>query len=127
MSAETIDLLVRLVFAILLSIITYVVVPAIKTWRNTKLSQEQRETLDYWVDTGVRWAKQWLQTSTGEEKKEKVMEFVLAKVAELGLPYTEEDIDKAIEAVYESIKGEPVASSQLIAGDVGVAGEGHIE
>lgn len=127
MSAETLDMLLRFVFAALLSVLTYVIVPAIKTWRSTKLSQEQRESLDYWVDTGVRWAKQWLQSSTGEEKKEKVMEFVLVKVAELGLPYTEEDIDKAIEAVYESIKGEPVASSQLIAGDVGVAGEGHIE
>ena len=97
--------------------------PAIKTWRTAKLNQDQRETLDYWVDVGVRWAKQWLQTSTGEEKKEAVYEFILEKVTELGLPYTKEDIDKAIEAVYESVKSESLVSPLMVAGGVEVAEE----
>ena len=104
MSPETLDIILRVVFYLILAVLTYVITPAIKTWRETKLSKEQRETLDYWITVGVRWAKQWMQSATGEEKKEKVMEFVLAKCAELGLPYTQEDIDKAIEAIYESIK-----------------------
>lgn len=107
MSVETLDVLLRVIFYAMLAVLTYVIVPAIKTWQNSKLTKDQRDTLDYWVDIGVRWAKQWLQTDTGAEKKEKVMQFVLEKVEELGLPYTEDDIDKAIEAVYESIKSAP--------------------
>ena len=107
MSIETLDVLLRVIFYILLALLTYVIVPAIKTWRDSKLTKDQRDTLNYWIVVGVRWAKQWLQTATGEEKKEKVMQFVLDKVEELGLPYTEDDIDKAIEAIYESIKSAP--------------------
>lgn len=117
MSVETLDVLLRVVFYAMLSVLTYVVVPAIKTWHRSKLTKDQRDTLDYWVDIGVRWAKQWLQTDTGVEKKEKVMQFVLEKVEELGLPYTEDDIDKAIEAVYGSIKGAP-DSVALVANDL---------
>lgn len=107
MSVETLDVLLRVVFYAMLAVLTYVIVPDIKTWRDSKLTKDQRDTLNYWVVVGVRWAKQWLQTATGEEKKEKVMQFVLEKVKELGLPYTKDDIDKAIEAVYESIKNAP--------------------
>lgn len=107
MSIETLDVLLRVVFYAMLIVLTYVIVPAIKTWRNAKLTKDQRDTLDYWVTVGVRWARQWLQTSSGVEKKERVMQFVLMKVEELGLPYTQDDIDKAIEAIYESIKNAP--------------------
>lgn len=117
MSVETLDVLLRVVFYAMLSVLTYVVVPAIKTWHRSKLTKDQRDTLNYWVDIGVRWAKQWLQTDTGVEKKEKVMQFVLEKVEELGLPYTEDDIDKAIEAVYGSIKDAP-DSVALVANDL---------
>ena len=123
MSVETLDIILRVVFYAMLAVLTYVVVPAIKTWRTSKISQEQRETLDYWVDVGVRWAKQWMQTATGEEKKEKVYDYVLSKVEELGLPYTKEDIDKAIEAVYESVKSESLVSPLMISGGVEVAEE----
>ena len=99
MQAETLDIILRVMFYALLAVLTYVIVPAIKTWRTAKLNQDQRETLDYWVDVGVRWAKQWLQTSTGEEKKEAVYEFILEKVTELGLPYTKADIHKPIQEV----------------------------
>lgn len=110
MKAETLDLILRCFFYAMLAILTYVIVPAVKTWRESKLNQEQRETLDYWIDVGVRWAKQWMQSSSGEEKKAEVMAFVEAKVQELGLPYSKEDIDKAIEAIYESVKGESIGA-----------------
>lgn len=122
MSIETLDVLLRVIFYILLALLTYVIVPAIKTWRDSKLTKDQRDTLNYWIVVGVRWAKQWLQTATGEEKKEKVMQFVLDKVEELGLPYTEDDIDKAIEAIYESIKSAP-DSVALVADELALTDE----
>lgn len=117
MSIETLDVLLRVIFYAMLAVLTYVVVPAIKTWRESKLTKDQRDTLDYWVTVGVRWAKQWLQTASGVEKKERVMQFVLRKVEELGLPYSRDDIDKAIEAVYESVKNAP-NSVALVADDL---------
>lgn len=99
-----IEIVARCIGIILLAVVTYVVVPAIKQWRNTKLTATQQEQLTFWVETSVLWARQWLQTSTGEEKKEAVMEFVQHKVTELGLPFSQEDVDKAIEATYGAIK-----------------------
>lgn len=122
MSIETLDVLLRVVFYAMLIVLAYVIVPAINTWRKTHLTKDQRDTLDYWVTVGVKWAKQWLQTSSGEEKKAKVMQFVLAKVEDLGLPYTEDDIDKAIEAIYESVK-DASKSVALVADELGLSDE----
>ena len=122
MSVETLDVLLRVIVYAMLAVLTYVIVPAVKTWRDSKLTKDQRDTLNYWVAVGVRWAKQWLQTASGEEKKEKVMQFVLRKVEELGLPYTEDDIDKAIEAIYESIKSAP-DSVALVADELALPDE----
>ena len=71
-----------------------------------QLSEEEYKQLNDITDTAVRWAKQWLDTATGEEKKEEVLRYLEEKTAELGLNITVEDIDKAIEAAYEKVKKE---------------------
>lgn len=101
---EFIGIAVKCIGIVLVALCTYVIVPAIKDWRNTKLTSSQQEQLTFWVETGVLWAKQVMQTATGEAKKEEVMNFVMAKIKALNLPYTREDVDKAIEAVYNSVK-----------------------
>ena len=86
------------------ALVTYVVVPAIKDWRSNKLDEKQRDQLTFWVETAVLWANQWLQSKSGEEKKAEVMKFVMQKVEELNLPFSQDDVDKAIEAIYNSVK-----------------------
>ena len=71
-----------------------------------QLSEEEYTQLNDITETAVRWAKQWLDTATGEEKKEEVLRYLEEKTAELGLNITVEDIDKAIEAAYEKVKKE---------------------
>ena len=71
-----------------------------------QLSEEEQKQLLDTADTAVRWAKQWLDTKTGAEKKEEVLQYLESKISELGLNVTAEDIDKAIEAAYEKIKKE---------------------
>lgn len=71
-----------------------------------QLSQEDYKQLLDTADTGVRWAKQWLNTKTGAEKKEEVLRYLEEKTSELGLNITADDIDKAIEAAYEKVKKE---------------------
>lgn len=99
-----IEILVNCIGIILLALCTYIIVPAIKDWRANKLDENQRDQLTFWVETAVLWAQQWLQSKSGEEKKAEVMKYVMAKVKELGLPFTEDDVDKAIEAIYNTVK-----------------------
>lgn len=101
---EFMSILVKAVGIIIAATVTYVIVPAIQNWRSTKLDEKQRAQLKFWVDTGVLWAKQWLQSESGQFKKDEVMKFVLAKVAALNLPYSQDDIDKAVEAAYSAVK-----------------------
>lgn len=101
---EVLSIVIKCVGVIALAVVTYVVVPAIKEWRSNKLTASQQEQLTFWVETGVLWAKQWLQSETGEQKKAQVMDWVRFKVNELGLHFSDEDIDKCIEAIYNTVK-----------------------
>ena len=71
-----------------------------------QLSEEEYKQLNDIAETAVRWAKQWLDTATGAEKKEEVLRYLEEKSAELGLKVTADDLDKALEAAYEKIKKE---------------------
>ena len=88
-------------------VITGVIVACIKTIianEKATLDKKTQETIEYWTETGVRWAKQWLQSESGEKKKEAVLEYLAVKFSELGLDVAEEDVDKLIEAIYEQVK-----------------------
>ena len=90
-------------------VITGVIVPCIKAIianEKASLDKKTQETIEYWTETGVRWAKQWLQSESGEKKKEAVLEYLAAKFSELGIDVAEEDVDKLIEAIYEQVKTE---------------------
>ena len=71
-----------------------------------QLSEAEYKQLNDITETAVRWAKQWLDTATGVEKKEEVLRYLEEKTSELGLNITADDIDKAIEAAYEKVKKE---------------------
>ena len=88
-------------------VITGVIVPCIKAIianEKASLDKKTQETIEYWTETGVRWAKQWLQSESGEKKKEAVLEYLATKFSELGIDVAEEDVDKLIEAIYEQVK-----------------------
>jgi len=101
---ELFDIGLKCLSMLMVAAVTYVVIPAIRDWRKNNLTEKQREELTFWVEMGVLWAKQWMQAHSGEEKKAAVVAFVSAKVEELGLPYTADDIDKSIEAIYSTVK-----------------------
>ena len=48
-----------------------------------QLSQEDYKQLLDTADTGVRWAKQWLNTKTGAEKKEEAHRYLEVKTGEV--------------------------------------------
>lgn len=90
-------------------VITGVIVPLLNNLRKdikNKLSTSEQQTVEYWTEAAVRWAKQWLQSESGETKKEEVLSFVLKKTDELGIKIDDEDIDKLIESIYQKVKSE---------------------
>ena len=65
-----------------------------------QLSEEEYKQLNDITETAVRWAKQWLDTASGAEKKEEALRYLERKTSELGLNISAEDMDKALEAAY---------------------------
>jgi len=106
----------ELIIAICSLLITGILVPLINNKRKevaNKLTEAQIETINYWVEVGVRWAKQWLQSETGEKKKAEVLDYVSRKMAEIKINVSAEDLDKIIEAIYEQVKAEVEAEEAL--------------
>ena len=90
-------------------VITGILVPLIRSkWQESqsKLTKDQQDTIKYWTEVGVRWAKQWLQSETGEKRKAEVMMYVSDKLHELGIDVSAADLDKIVEAIYEQVKKE---------------------
>lgn len=97
----------QVIISICSILITGVLIPLITSkWKLAKadMDKETQETVEYWVTVGVQWAKQWLQSETGETKKERVLEYVSAKLQELQISLSAEDLDKLIEAIYSEVK-----------------------
>ena len=102
----------EIIMSICAILVTGVFVPCLRAFiKNEKatMSKQTQETIEYWVEIGVRWAKQWLQSDTGEEKKAAVFDYLVDKFVELGIDVTEDDLDKLIEYVYEQVKAEEAA------------------
>lgn len=90
-------------------VITGILIPLITTrWKEAKaeMSKSTQETIEYWTEIGVRYAKQWLSTESGEKKKEAVLDFVSDKLEELKINVSPSELEKVIEAVYEKVKKE---------------------
>lgn len=84
-----------IVIALLGSIITYIIIPFIKS----KLDEEQQKKLEFWVGIAVTAAEQiFMEPEQGEQKKQ----YVLTVLRDMGIDITMEQLEILIEAaVYE--------------------------
>lgn len=99
----------EIIIGICSMVITGIMIPLINAKKKevkNRLTDDQLATVEYWTEVGVRWAKQWLWSESGQKKKAEVTDFLNKKLAELNLNMTAEDIDKIIEAIYEKVKAE---------------------
>lgn len=99
----------EIIIALCSLLITGIVIPFVRSkWKESqaKLNESERELIMSIVDTSVRWAKQWMQSETGEQKKAAVMHYVESKLHELGISVYDEDLSIIIESIYERVKKE---------------------
>jgi len=96
MEGEVFVKIVLGVISILGAIITYMVVPYLKS----KTSKEQRETIMFWVSVAVSAAEQiFNERGMGEEKKKFVVEFLVEK----GIKVSLDELDVLIESVVKEL------------------------
>ncbi len=98
--------IITMMAAMVLLMGVILVLPPIRQLLRKKTSDAEYAVLLQLTETGVRWARHWMDTATGEQKKEEVAAYLREKAAALGLTVSEDDIDKAIEAVYDRIRQE---------------------
>lgn len=96
MEGEVFVRIVLGVISILGAIITYMVVPYLKS----KTSKEQRETIMFWVSVAVSAAEQiFNERGMGAEKKKFVVEFLV----EQGIKVSLEELDVLIESAVKEL------------------------
>jgi len=96
MEGEVFVKIVLGVISILGAIITYMVVPYLKS----KTSKEQRETIMFWVSVAVSAAEQiFNERGMGEEKKK----FVVGFLVEKGIKVSLDELDVLIESVVKEL------------------------
>lgn len=96
MEGEVFVRIVLGVISILGAIITYMVVPYLKS----KTSKEQRETIMFWVSVAVSAAEQiFNERGMGEEKKK----FVVGFLVEKGIKVSLDELDVLIESAVKEL------------------------
>ena len=98
-----------LVFTGILIPIAKSLINKVKVEIETTLNEQDEKLVYEIVETSVRWARQWLQSETGEKKKEEVLKYVSERLNALGIEVDAEYLDKLIESVYDAIKSERIA------------------
>ena len=72
-------------------------------WIKNNISAKDMETIVFWVRFAVRCADQLFTPEQWEQKKQYVTQYIIDKVAELGLKLTEEDINVLIESAVNAL------------------------
>lgn len=93
MKTEIINMIVTSIVSIATTLVLGCVIPYIKS----KVGTEKFAQISSWVDIFVRCAEQIFTTATGEEKLAQVMEWSEAKLKDIGVTLSIEDIRALIE------------------------------
>lgn len=98
------DLFIKIVtsiITIIVAIVTYVIVP----WIKTKITAEQMRLIEQYTEYAVRCAEQIFEPDEWTEKKAWVMEYITTIINDkFNLTLTYEDINTIVEGVVNSVK-----------------------
>ena len=94
---------VSAVITIIVSLISAYVIP----WLKAKISKDQIETLNYYLELAVKCANQIYTAEQWQEKKQYVTNYIVDVINnKLSLTLTEQDIDTLIEGMVNHVKKE---------------------
>lgn len=94
---------VSAVITIVFSLISAYVIP----WLKAKISKDQIETLNYYLELAVKCANQIYTEEQWQEKKQYVTNYIVDVINnKLSLTLTEQDIDTLIEGMVNHVKRE---------------------
>lgn len=91
-----IDIIIKVIIPILGAIITYILVPFLKS----KTTKEQKNNIYFWVKVAVGAAEQiYKEKGSGKDKKQHVVDFLVDK----GIEITIEELNILIEAAVREL------------------------
>lgn len=105
-----ISLCALVITGILIPLVKYFITK-VKVEIDTSLTEQERQLVYDIVETSVRWARQWLQSESGEAKKQEVYKYVSEQLVKIGIDVDADYLDKLIEGVYDAIKSERIDTS----------------
>lgn len=100
MNNELVSVIIKSIVAILSVVVTTVIVPYIKQ----RLGDDKYAELTNYVEWAVRSAEMLYTPEQWAEKKEYVMNYIIAKAGELNIELTENDINVLVEGIVHLIK-----------------------
>ena len=100
MNNELVSVIIKSIVAILSVVVTTVIVPYIKQ----RLGDDKYAELTNYVEWAVRSAEQIYTPEEWEQKKAYVMNYIIAKAAELKIELTENDINILVEGIVNLVK-----------------------
>lgn len=100
------QLFVQVVSAVITIIVSLISAYAIP-WLKAKISKDQIETLNYYLELAVKCANQIYTAEQWQEKKQYVTNYIVDVINnKLSLTLTEQDIDTLIEGMVNHVKKE---------------------
>jgi hypothetical protein len=100
MNNELVSVIIKSIVAILSVVVTTVIVPYIKQ----RLGDDKYAELTNYVEWAVRSAEMLYTPEEWAEKKEYVMNYIIAKAGELKIELTENDINVLVEGIVHLVK-----------------------
>lgn len=94
------DLIVKIIVALIGGLITYFLIP----WLKTKVEAEKLEKFRAFVEDAVRAMEQLLPPEEYKKKKEEVKQAAEEYLAKIGLKLTDEQIELIIEGIVNAVK-----------------------
>ena len=101
MSPELITKLVEAIVTVILLLISAYVIP----WLKNKIGEDKYATIVEFAEIVVRSAEKIYTQEEWAQKKRYAVEMVSAKVKELGIELTAEEINAIIEGAVQAVKG----------------------
>ena len=100
MSTDLITKIVEAILTIPLALVSAYVIP----WLKTKIGQDKMDQLNDFIELAVRAAEQLYTPEEWQQKKAYVLDLAEAKILQLGLGLTEDQLDAIIEGIVNAVK-----------------------